>query len=89
MSMEIGGSVDVVIGFLWRLGTAGDHTALGDASRSTDDPADGVGETTAPTGTPSMAMAQEAVPGERTEARARDLLLCPQPAPQRLALQVW
>ena len=89
MSFEIEGSADEVIGVLRRLGTAGDHAVLGDAFRSIENPADGVGETRAPTGTPGMAMAQEAAPGEWTEALARDFLLGLQPAARWMALQVW
>ena len=89
MSVEIEGSADEVIGVLRRLGTAGCGATVGGADRSMENPADGVGETAPATGTPGMAMAQEAAPGEWTEALARDFLLGLQPAARRMALQVW
>ena len=89
MSLEIEGSADEVIGVLRGLGAPGDHTASGDAPGSIENPADGVGETTSPTGTPGTAMAREAAPGEWTEELARDFLLGLQPAVRRMALQVW
>ena len=89
MSFEIEGSADEVIGVLRWLGTAGDRAVLGDAFRSIENPADGVGETAAPTGTPGTAVAQEAAPGEWTETLARDFLSGLQPTARRMSLHVW
>ena len=46
MRVEIEGSVDEVISVLRHFGTVGRHATVGDADRSTEKPADGVGETT-------------------------------------------
>ena len=89
MRVEIEGSADEVVGVLRRLGTAGRGATVGGADRSMENPADGIREKRATTGTPGTTLAQEAAPGEWTEALARDFLLGLQPAARRMALQVW
>ena len=80
ISVEIEGSADEVIGVLRRLVNTSERATAGDADRSTEQPAAGVGEN---------APAAEAVPGEWTETLARDFLSGLQPAARRMALHVW
>ena len=89
MSVEIEGSVEEVIGVLRRLGTAGRPATVGDADRSIEKPADGVGEMTPATGTPGAAASDGGVPREWTAALARDFLSGLQPMGRRLALHPW
>ena len=89
MSVEIEGSADEVIGILRRLGTAGRPATVGDADRSIEKPADGVGEMTPATGTPGAAASGGGVPREWTAALARDFLSGLQPMGRRLALHAW
>ena len=86
MSVEIEGSADEVIGVLRRLGTAGRGATVGGASRSIENPADGIRETAPDAATPGTMVAREAAPGAWTEALARDFLLGLQPAARRMAL---
>ena len=89
MNVEIEGSVGEVIGVLQQLGIAGRPATAGDADRSTEQPAAGVRGTVPAGGTPGMAVADEASPGEWTETLARDFLSGLQPAARRMALHVW
>ena len=89
MSVEIEGNTDEVIGVLRGLGTAGPYATVDDVDRMMQKPATGVGETPSAAGAQGAAVAQEAVPGEWTEALARDFLSGLQPTARRMALQVW
>ena len=89
MSVEIEGSVDAVIGVLQQLGIVGRHATAGDADRSTEKPAAGVGEPTPAAAAQGKAVADEVPPGEWTEMLALDFLSGLQPAARRMALHVW
>ena len=89
MSVDIEGSADEVIGVLRRLGTGWRHATVGDADRSIEEPADGVGETTPAAEERDRTMPEEEVAGEWTEDLARDFLSGLQPTARRIALQVW
>ncbi len=89
MSVEIEGSVDEVIGVLRELGIAGRQATAGDAERSTEKPAAGVGETAPSAGAQGTAAANEISPEEWTETLARDFLSMLQPAARQMALHVW
>ena len=89
MSVEIEGSTDEVVGVLRGLGTQERLATAGDADRSIEKPADGVGEMTPATGTPGAAASDGGVPREWTAALAHDFLSGLQPMGRRLALHVW
>lgn len=89
MSVEIEGSADEVIGVLLRLGYPERYATAGNADGTTEEPVEGVRETTAAAGTPDTAAADEADPAEWTEDLARDFLSRLQPVARRVALQVW
>ena len=89
MSVEIEGSADEVIDVLMRLGTTGRPATVGDADRSIEEPADGVGEITPAAGAQDGTIPEEEVAGEWTETLARDFLSGLQPTARRMALQVW
>ena len=89
MSIEIEGSADEVIGVLLRLGSAERYATAGNADGATEEPVDGIRETTAAAGTPDTAVADEADPAEWTEDLARDFLSRLQPVARRMALLVW
>ncbi len=89
ISVEIEGSVDEVIGVLRRLGDARERATAGDADRSTEQPAAGVGENAPAAEAQEMAVSHETPPGEWTEMLARDFLSSLQPAARWMALHVW
>ena len=89
MSVETEGSVDEVIGVLRQLGIVGSPATVGDADRSTEQPADGVGETTPAAGAQGTAVPDGAAAGEWTETLAHEFLSGLQPAARRMALHVW
>ena len=89
MSVEIEGSAADVVRVIQRLGGAGCHATVGDADRSIEEPAEGVGEMAPATGVQATAVALDAAPEAWTEDLARDFLSGLQPTAQRMALQVW
>ena len=90
MSVEIEGSADEVIGVhVSGSGLQVVPATVSDADRSTEEPAEGVGEVAPATGVQATAVALAAAPEAWTEDLARDFLSGLQPTARRMALQVW
>ena len=89
MNLEIEGSADEVVRVIQQLGDASERATAGDADRSTEQPAAGVGENAPAAEAQEMAVSHETPPGEWTETLARDFLSSLQPVARRMALHVW